>query len=309
MRLFFIFFFIICLNATSATISRQHADTIQSGKKINASDINDELNTIQNAINGALDTDNLLDGGVASADIADFAIVTSKIATASSGYIKNKKVGCTLSPNGTISTTIDVRAPCELYIDGVRGTLSATSSVSLVSDLDTGAAAADTFYFVYGLITDGIISLEASVTEPLVNTTRKNGTSTKKYIGSVKTRGGDTNILKFKQIGNHIIFSEPSQTTNISVVMGTGSRQSKQLSPLPGFVDGVVMFLLATDTSSCSVEYTVFNSIVREDTTNGGAIPFIAPVLGGVFSAELSGCGGGGTFTVVEYYEAIELHQ
>ena len=232
MRLFFLFLFIICLNATGGTISRQHSDTIQSGKKINASDLNDEFNTIHAVINGAIDTDNILDGGVASADLAAFSVVTSKIATASSAYIKNSKIGCMTSSADT--TTTQIRLPCEVYMDGVRGTLTATESVTLVGneDLDTGSVIADTWYFIYVSIINGVLGFEISVTEPEIATTRKIGDSTRKYIGSMRSTGGAGQIQGFSQDNNVYQFSTTTVISSLSKTLTTTS--TTRVFDIPG---------------------------------------------------------------------------
>lgn len=194
--LFFIFAFLFIPNtAYAGFISRQHEDDIRVGKRINASDLNDEFDTIHGVINGGLDTDNINDGSLLSVDFA----------TSSSTYVKNSKNGCNFS--FVSGNEIKIEPPCELFVDGNRGGLVSTQSINFASNLEDGSASAATFYYVYGRVASGNITFAYSRTAPTIKTTRKTGDSTAKYIGFVRTKDSDSATLQgFNKRDNEYIF-------------------------------------------------------------------------------------------------------
>jgi len=239
-----ILFLILTISAHGATISRQHSDTIATGKKILASDLNDEFNNILSGVNGNLNQANLIDRGVTG----------PKIATASGAYIKNRKHGCELNV-GADGTSVDVEVPCELYLDGERGRLLATGNVTL-ANIEDGSLSAR-FFYIYGRIANGLITLASSATEPDLDTTRKNGDTTAKYMGSVFSRDGSGTVLKFRKNGNEYMFFDSNEPAVFAKAIASGASQYEFSTPV--FVTDAIMDLTGTVSSSAGVCIVLIN--------------------------------------------------
>lgn len=199
MKIFILLAFLFSISAQAAVYTRQHSDTIVSDKVVLSDDLNDELDAIQTAVNG-IDSGNITDGTVLAEDQA----------ATSSALFLSRKQGCHLSRSST--TIIQINPPCEIFHNSLRGIITATAQVNLTDDLDTGAAATGTNYFVYGAPnTSASIDFQISATEPEVLNRTKLGDSTRRYIGSFRSDGSTaTNIVDFVQVGNVVEFVSDS---------------------------------------------------------------------------------------------------
>lgn len=214
--------------AEAAVYTRQHSDTIVSDENILASDINDELDAIAVVVNG-----------IDSGNITDNSILYEDHAATSSAKVNSRKHGCKLSLSG--STVIQINPPCDIVHNSLRGTISATASVNLTDDIDTGAAATGTNYFVYGAANSSAgIDFQISATEPEIKTRSKIGDSTKRYIGSFRSDNSTaTNIVDFIKNGVKTIFN--ISPTTVADQLDSQTLGSSQTLPgtyweSPGFV-------------------------------------------------------------------------
>lgn len=191
-----------------ALASRQHSDTIVEDKLVVGSDVADELDHLVGVIN-TLD----------SANVADGTIVAADAAATSSLFSADRKLGCNIERITAISglKTIQINPPCELVIDGIRGVLSATTSVNMIDDLE-GTLSTSTFYYVYGNVDAGVLTFEVSENEPVVGTARKSTDSTYKYIGTVRTQDATQDLAQFRQVGNQF-FLEPIDATEVDGIV------------------------------------------------------------------------------------------
>lgn len=220
MRAFLAFLLLFALPAEAGTVSRLY--TFLPNTKIQSSQVNAELDNIISTLNGSVDTSNLGVGAVATANVASNAITTAKIAdgaitllkmaTGTNSYIKDYRKGCNLEYNTTVTQSINVAPPCQLIVDGWYGSLTTTASATI----DSGSTAAiGTVYYVYGGINGSNgVDVEYSATPPVISTLRKNGTSSKRYLGSFVTNPSTTAgsvpgaIPRFSKTGNAIRFDQ-----------------------------------------------------------------------------------------------------
>jgi len=272
--------------AMAGTYTRQAEDNIVDGLKINAADLNNEFDAIQSAVN-AIDTTNVTDGSLTSDDYA----------ATSTAVITNRKLGCETQRAGTSS--VNVLKPCELSIDGVRSILTADTSVSLITDLDTGAMATSTFYYIYGSDNSGGISFEFSTTEPDYDDARKSGTDTKKYIAAVRTMDDDLDIIDYQQIGERFIWNvdDVSESAGAEAdlqlnFVTTVNATSSSSFVTPTFIDAALLQYEAFASSfsaQCNFVFPLnthlhqFQAIVVATGSNGhiGYIPFPVEAVSG----------------------------
>lgn len=302
---FLFLFILIPFLAYGGIISRQHSDTIQSGKKIIADDLNDEFNVIHNEINGSLDTNN----------IADESLLIDDIAQTESAYVLNSKRGCDF--DRATAGEISIRPPCEIYLDGKRGAITATESVIVAASLDTGSLSAATFYYVYGFINNDEIDFEISATVPLVRTTRKTGDTTRRFIGTIRTEDADTDVSLFSKNGNRYYFRGTRPTTGLQSALSTSAADT--IFTLPNTTESVILEYATTvggtDAVCLITPYDVFPAIqYRSGASAAGddIYPFPVPVFDGILLnssyTNTNNCSSV-TITVFGYIEHQNLHQ
>lgn len=199
------------LTASAGTVSRLY--DFEPGTKAEADKVDAEFDNIISTLNGNINSANILDGGIATADlgtnsvtgvkIVDGAITRSKVASGASAYIKDYRKGCTLFPiqfqSPTVTQSVSVSTPCQIIVDGWVGELSATATVGA---LDTGAFAGNKVYYVYGTVNgNNGIDFLFSVSTPNTTTFRHPSSTSRRYIGSVMTNA-TASIAHFRQTGN-----------------------------------------------------------------------------------------------------------
>jgi hypothetical protein len=244
--------FLLSLSAQAGTVSRLY--DFEPGTKAQADQVDAELDNIISTINGNIDTSNLSTGAIDTPNIANSAITTAKLAdgavtnaklvTGSTAYLTNYRKGCALESSqvAAVTQSVNVKAPCALIVDGVKGSIVVDTAVSA---LDTGTFANKTAYYVYGKPTlAGALTFEISATTPNVGTFRKASDSTKRYVGSLMT-GATANIGSFKQNGNKYHYNTadvqpagtfPSATISSAV---TGGNVFSQNVNVPSFATAI----------------------------------------------------------------------
>jgi len=307
--------------AMAGTYTRQAEDNIVDGLRIDAADINNELDAIQSAVN-AIDTTNVTDG----------SLTTDDYAATRSAVVLDKKYGCELQRSATDS--VQVLRPCELVISGSRSLLTATQTVSLATDLDTGSGAAGTYYYVYGADNSGDITFEFSTTAPQYVNSKKTGDTSKKYIGVVRTLDSSVDIMDFKQYGNkfmwELTYTEGQDAlTNLQLNRNAtdASSDSSFVTPLSAqaYILQYEAFVNAFP-GQCSFEYTeagnghsnYFQAIVLATGNNGHVGYFPNPVpaadIGGFGPAinvnvnDISNCHSG-RVTIRGWIDPAHFHQ
>lgn len=196
--------------AFAAIVVRQHSATIQPDLKILASDLNDEFNNLVTGVN-TIDSTNVVAGSLTQTNVAATSTMISL----------NKRTGCKIRPAseptgnaGSQLTQISIDPPCEIFMDGLRGFITATQSISLTSNLDTGLTpTSSTFYYIYATRNSSSLLFEFSANVPDITTARMQGTAAtqtaSRYIGTVRTIDPSsvatmTNVIaNFVNDGNH----------------------------------------------------------------------------------------------------------
>lgn len=178
--------------AFGAAYVRQHSDTIVSDRKILASDLSDEFNAIVTSVNG-IDSSNITDGSLTATDFA----------ATSTAVTLNKKAGCdfSVSSDGSGVKSVDIKPPCEVFMDGLRGFITATESISLISNLSDGGIASKKFFHIYAQRSGSDLNFHFSEVAPTLATARKRTVSTDRYIGTVRTCDSTHDIVRFRRAG------------------------------------------------------------------------------------------------------------
>lgn len=315
--------FILLILATVSTVAygsiyvRQHAASIQPGKKILASDLNDEFNAIATAVN-SIDGSNIVSGSIG----------VNALAATSSAITLNKKFGCRMSilVDATGTKSINVYPPCEINMDGVRGYVTATQSASLLTDLTEGSLAFSTFYYVYATINSSAgLTFKFSTTAPSLITTRKSTDTSAKYVGTIRTCDATTDIVTFTsnfQAANQVnIF--PSSclggSDSLTGMIATGNAGS------PGYfgtLPETIRYMKLGYTAFAGPSYPAqcvynaggmgnYNAIVVAATGNNTGI-MSEPGFngnGGVSVGNAANCAAGGSAKIVGWWEPPQLHQ
>lgn len=239
-----------------AVVVRQHTATIQPDLPILATDLNDEFNALVAGING-IDSTNVTGG----------SLTQTNFAATSTAISLNKRTGCRMRPATDITLTggvglsqVSIEPPCEIFMDGVRGFITATQTIALTTNMDNGLTPnPKTFYFVYATRNNSSLLFEFSANAPDITTARMAGTAATqtgaRYIGTVRTldqsntAGSNAWIANFIQDGNHGYWSQDTVVPNI--LLSSGSTVPQQ-----GLVG-------ALTTATASVTLTVPQHFVR----------------------------------------------
>lgn len=180
-------------NAATASVTY----TFSSGQKIVASQINQNYNDILGAINGNLNSDNLLDGGVATADLASSAVTTAKIADSNVTTAKIADSGVTQIKLGAANYTLATGS-------GVAASFAATGSVTLFTPVIT------------------------KVSRPIVVSIEPAPYSVGSRANLQRVAGGAGSTAEF--------FLEVNGATKTSVLVGGGSSADTLIVPCSGLL-------------------------------------------------------------------------
>lgn len=310
------FFLLVILTfsavAYGSVYTRQHSATIVDGKKILASDLNDEFNAIATAVN-SIDSSNTTSGGLGS---VSFAATSSAISL-------NKKTGCDFSvlADFTGTKTVQIKPPCEIFIDGNRGFITATTSISILTDQDGFAPSFATFYYIYASRNSSSLSFQFSTTAPTLATTRKQTNSNAKYVGTIRTCDASTDLVSVsREAANQFALGacpdgSVASTNLVSISLGgaAGSsfsvpntvskvqlKYSAYVTPFPAQCD---FNLGGSGESQLS-----FQAIFAATGNATGLMPgFYSPAA--LTVTNRVNCGLGGQVRVVKWQEPVGLHQ
>lgn len=299
--------------AYGSIYTRQHSADIVAGKKIEADDLNDEFNAIATAVN-SIDGSNVTNG---SLGVNAFAATSSAIAL-------NKKTGCDLavSSDGSGTThTVQIKPPCEIYMDGERGFITATQSITIINDGDGYAPAVSTFYHVYASRSSSSLTFHFSTTNPTLATTRKQTNSSAKYVGTVRTCDATTALVSLRREGaNKFFFAGSCPIGNAMPISGVIATANAVTSgpnlTVPNTVERVIMkyqMYVSGFPAGCGINASSFPAThdVAVIATNGhtGIMPFAISPSSGFLINNVSNCWVGGDLRIVGWYEPISLHQ
>jgi len=291
--------------ARAATVSR--VTDFVPNTKAEADEVDAEFDNIISAINGNLDSENIRDGGIATADLATGVVTSDKvqenslglsqIATNSGAYVYNRRVGCLFNGNqggaGGVNA-FDILTPCEVVIDGVRAVLAATANVSTITNMDTGSASVSTWHYVYIKANGGLPTFNISLTPPNLSTLRKITDSTSRYLGAIRTGAATTAPVFFKTFGrgneyrlyNTPLFAPyPDNTTGKTTSLPTTAVN--QIADVPVTASGVIFKSKATGSATGVCAVTTYNSEEMDQvvysTVPSYSAPFAQPVFNRVF--------------------------
>lgn len=295
--------FILPTMASAVVVSRV-TDFIPN-TKAEADQVDAEFDNIISAINGNLNSENVLDGGISTADLATASVISAKIANAtivlddiatnSGAYVYNRRVGCLFDSrqDGPFGANgIQIRTPCEVTIDGVRAALGATANVSTVGNMDTGSASFSTWHYVYIKANGGAPSFNISLTNPDLSSMRKPGDSTSRYLGAIRTGVGTTGVVYFKTFGKGneyrlydtaVVAPYPDSTAGKTSNLTTSA--SNKIADVPLTAEGVIFRAKSTGsgTGACSISLygaELLDEVVYSTVTKY-SIPFYQPVFSG----------------------------
>lgn len=315
-QLIILVLFTISAVAYGSIYTRQHSATIVNGKKILASDLNDEFNAIATAVNN-IDGSNVTNG---SLGVNVFAATSSAVSL-------NKKSGCTFSTAQDITgtKTIEIAPPCEIFIDGTRGYITATQSISLLSDLVDGSLATANFYYIYATRnSSAALTFTFSQEPPILATARKLTDSSARYVGTVRTCDATTDIVTIstrKQAPNHFAWSpglcNGAPDDSLTGLIATANTVSAPNLTVPNTFKSLEMKATAyTDASypaQCSFEATSFPAahepVVVATGGNVSLVPFGVLPSSGFTVQNTANCTVGGDLRVVGWWEPVSLHQ
>jgi hypothetical protein len=189
--------FPIAASAATLTIP----NSFSPGQKIVASQMNANFNAVAGIVNGSIASDNIVSLGITAQNLANGIIDSTKMATGSNAYIVSRRTGCRLKWSS--KTTLGIEPPCELWINGSKGSITATQSITTTANADA-ALNTNNVNYVYGAVNGTSLSFYLSPTGPSTATGLKSSDSTKRYIGSVISGGASatTDIVFFRQDGN-----------------------------------------------------------------------------------------------------------
>lgn len=318
-RISFLLFLMLSSVAWGTISVRQHADTIVNDKKILASDLNDEFDELTNAVN-SIDSTNITDGSLTA---TDFAATSTAVSL-------NARRGCSFSRTSDITGNklVSIKPPCEIFMDGVRGYITATADISLLSnllDLDVNSPLATAnYYFIYASMNSGSLSFSFSQTQPTLATARKRNNSSFRYIGTVRTGDATQDIAAFTQLGNMFYWSQGDTSTPQANLIATGTTVSSSPTiAIPNHWNNVMFryqAYVAGFPAQCRFNVSgirnKYQAIVEATGGHTGVIPFWVPVAPSSGSASLSlqiddikNCYVNGDVSVIGWSEPLSLFQ
>lgn len=125
----------------------------------------------------------------------------------------------------------------------VLGSRVLSSASAMEAPLPGGALAAETWYYVYGYDSSGVLALETSTTAPDSALVFKSSTTTHRYLGCFRTSTGSV-VLPFRSVGGRYSYRASWDTaselqallatTGVSatdVILARGGTASKELIP------------------------------------------------------------------------------
>ena len=125
----------------------------------------------------------------------------------------------------------------------VLGSRVLSSASAMEAPLPGGALAAETWYYVYGYDSSGVLALETSTTAPDAALVFKSGTTTHRYLGCFRTSTGAA-VLPFRSVGGRFSYRASWDTaselqallatTGVSatdVILARGGTSTKELIP------------------------------------------------------------------------------
>lgn len=125
----------------------------------------------------------------------------------------------------------------------VLGSRVLSSASAMEAPLPGGALAAETWYYVYGYDSSGVLALETSTTAPDAALVFKSGTTTHRYLGCFRTSTGAA-VLPFRSVGGRYSYRASWDTaselqallatTGVSatdVILARGGTSGKELIP------------------------------------------------------------------------------
>lgn len=305
--------------AYGSIYQRQHADTIVSDKKILADDLNDEFNAILTAVN-TIDSTNITDGSLTATDFA----------ATSTGVTLNKKSGCDFSVSSDTSGTknVDIKPPCEIFMDGTRGFITATETISLLTNQDGFAPGFSTYYYIYASRNSASLSFQFSTTPPTLATARKNTNSNARYVGTVRTCDATTDLVRVRRLdANKFVWTQDScagsgnEAPRIGLIASSSAAGGGGLSISANTIERVLLKYSAYTTSTypaqCefvidSISLVNHQAIVTATGGNTGIVPFWGQPsqLGSSITVNnIKDCVTGGDLRVIGWSEPYSLHQ
>lgn len=303
--------------ASAYIVVRQHSSTISQDLPILASDLNDEFNNLISGVN-SIDSTNIVNG----------SLTQTNFAATSTAISLNKREGCGFSATGDVTgiKTVNVTPPCEIYMDGVRGFITATQSVSLLNNLlDGGTLAAANYYFLYASMNNSSLSFSFSQTVPVNSTTRKTGNSAFRYLGTVRTQDATKDIVLFNKIGNQFFWTQPTSVPGgnaaLSGLISTPTTTAADITfTVPKHWDNLLLQYSAyVDAFPAQCQFITnaargpYQAIVIATGGHTGIIPTWLPVRASVLPAvsykNISNCVIGGDLRIVGWTEPFSLFE
>lgn len=302
--------------AYGSVYTRQHSATIVEGKRILADDLNDEFNAIATAVN-SVDSSNITDGSLTATDAA----------ATSSLVITNRRSGCLIerAADQPGNKAVFVRTPCEIVMDGVRMVLTATATVSLVSNLESSSTLHQAmYYYLYATRNSASMLFGFSQTAPNLSTSRKIGDTNSRYIGTVRTGDATQDIVAFETVGaGTYIWHDNTDglsyaSRNLTATLTSSSAD--YTVDMPAHFKAVKLRSTSfTDGFPAQCQYTAGNSTkfqVSLEATDGNVqlMPEWVPVtasgtLSGLKFDNIKNCFSGGKLQVQGWQEPLSLHQ
>lgn len=303
-----------CSYAHGAIVVRQHSATIQPNLKILASDLNDEFNNLVTGVNT-----------INSANVVNGSLTAVNMAATSSAVSIDKKNGCAYQGAADITGNklVQILPPCEIFMDGVRGYITATQSISLLSNLADGAVATANFYYIYATMNSGSLGFQFSQTGPSLATNRKSGSTTARYIGLVRTADATQDISSFTQRGPEIIWSRGDSTTpSVGVTFRPTKVSAAYTVSVPFHINDVLLQYSAYVSgfpAQCKFDVSSIRSPLQAIVVATGGHVGISPEWTGLSSVgatrslsldyvNISNCIIGGDLVVTGIREPASLH-
>lgn len=305
-------FILLTTTANATPYVRQHADTIVADKKIKASDLNDEFNAIATAVNN-IDSSNISDGSLTA---NDFAATSSAVSL-------NKKTGCRFfsTQDVTGNKLVSITPPCEIFMDGLRGFITATSTISLLSNLADGSLSSASYYYIYATRNTASLGFQFSQTIPDLVTNRKSSDSTARYVGFVRTQDASSDIVRFNQNMNEFFWSQDSDVVKAGLIATPTTISGAFSLSVPKTVSDVLLKYQAytTTTFPAQCEFSVsdirprYQAIVTATGGNTGVVPIWVPLSDSqtitAFFRNIKECVTGGDLRVIGWRDRFSLHE
>lgn len=301
------------VSAGAVIAVRQHADSILPGRKILAQDLNDEFDELVNAVN-SIDSSNVTNGSLDS----------STFAATSSALTLNKKMGCRIGAAGDFTGTklVSIFPPCEIFMDGNRGFITATQDISILNDLSDGSLGFSQYYYIYAS-RDGVsLSFNFSQVAPSLATTRKSDDTTKKYIGTMRTCDATLDFVRIRQItSNQFVWTQSALCAVEDGLIATGDASSVTPSSLsvPNTFDKAMFQYTILGSGAapkqCSIDYDQttylpYQAVAIATSGSVGIVPlWLAPSLSTLRVSDVSGCASGASLKIIGWSEPPSLHQ